>query len=368
MSVKNNILDGTGAVLADIKYHHIQPDSTRSVTQQNVSHLISYNLLPKNRKTIIVPGSPPTWSPKPLPLHIPADKGVHTMDPVRDIFPTAPLEPLFRALDSSCPTFSPKNIDLITDRRHLRLLLAYAGGSKKEFRIDAEIVGGTVLFSVWMVFKTCYVDGSSKSGYGRNFEKLFTKAPEEAERSITHNRAVEYSLGGIRILLRYEVDACVSIPGIQSQQQQQQPDRSTTTPTGFRVLSRGSLVASDRIAEIKTTRVGKNLATSNNIAQLWFSCTPMLLMGYHRGEGTFSELAETNVRATGKLDQWEKSNTQRLQRMVKVLEMILQILRGLKKRKCAIILKKGMEDLQVYELDEGKYTFGLPDDIKAKWD
>ncbi|KAF8246410.1 hypothetical protein K440DRAFT_632135 [Wilcoxina mikolae CBS 423.85] len=289
------------------------------------------------------------------------------MDPVRDIFPAAPLEPLFRALDSSCPTFSPKNIDLITDRRHLRLLLGYAGGSKKEFRIDAEIVGGTVLFSIWTVFETCYVDGSSKSGYGRNFEKLFTKAPEEAEGSITHNRVVEYSLGGIRILLRYEVDACVGIPGVQSQQQQQ-PDRSTTTPTGFRVLSRGSLAASDSIAEIKTTRVGKNLATPSNIAQLWFSRTPMLLMGYHQGEGTFSELAETNVQATGKLGQWEKNNTLRLQRMVKVLEMILQVLRGLKKGKCAIILKKGMEDLQIYELDEGKYAFGLPDDIKAKWD
>jgi len=313
-------------------------------------------------------GSPPVWAPKPLPLHIPADEGVHPTDPVREVFPSCPLEPLFRALEATCPTFNLKGTDLITDRRHLRLLLGYVGGSRKEFRIDAEVVGTTVMFSIWSVFEACYVDGSPKSGYGRNFEKMFTRVSDCSTGSITHNRAISYTFGGIKMILRFEVDGCIESNRVQSQQPPPGARPPITTPTGFRVVTSGLLAAPESIAELKTTRTGKNLATSSNIAQLWFSRTPNLLMGYHRGEGTFSELAETNVDVTGKLDQWEQTNTEKLQKLVKVLEMIQQVLRGLSVKKCAIILQKGAEDLQVYELDDRRYVFGLPADIKAKWD
>ena len=38
------------------------------------------------------------------------------------------------------------DIDLVTDRRNLRLLLGFASGRKSSLHVDVEVVNGTVLF------------------------------------------------------------------------------------------------------------------------------------------------------------------------------------------------------------------------------
>jgi hypothetical protein len=58
MSIKKSILEGTGDIIAEIKFHRILHDPACSVTHQDLSLLTSYDLLPKENKTIIVPGMP----------------------------------------------------------------------------------------------------------------------------------------------------------------------------------------------------------------------------------------------------------------------------------------------------------------------
>jgi hypothetical protein len=43
-------------------------------------------------------------------------------------------------------------------------------------------------------------------GYGPGFEKTFTKIPECVKGSLVHRRAVAYTLGGLRMMVRFEVD------------------------------------------------------------------------------------------------------------------------------------------------------------------
>ncbi|KAF8252498.1 hypothetical protein K440DRAFT_633807 [Wilcoxina mikolae CBS 423.85] len=359
---KKDILHGTGALISTIPHSSIHADPSCSVSQQEVTHLTSYDLLPKNRKTIIVPGSPAIWTPRQLPIRIPADKGHQSIDPVRLIFPSCPLEPVFRALSTHCAssTFSLPSTNLITDRRNLRRLLNFAGDSRAQFRIDTEVVGETVMFSVWTE-----VTYQPAGGYGLGFEEAFTTKPGYVKESIRHNRVVGYTLGGVRMVVRFEVDGCAAPAGAQIQG----GGGTTTTPTGYTVVNRGVLAAEEGIMELKTGKVdGSNIkGTLKHMGQLWFSRTPIFVRGYHEGEGTFSKVEEENVE--GYLKEWEETNKERLQRFVKLLRMIWEILVDAEAKKCALILRKGSEELEIYELDEAKYgRFGVPEDIRARWD
>lgn len=44
------------------------------------------------------------------------------------------------------PGMKMNDIDLVTDRRNLRLLLGFASGRKSSLHVDVEVVNGTVLF------------------------------------------------------------------------------------------------------------------------------------------------------------------------------------------------------------------------------
>lgn len=43
-------------------------------------------------------------------------------------------------------------------------------------------------------------------GYGREFEKALTRKPTTVNGNVTHNRAINYTLGGLKLIFRFEVD------------------------------------------------------------------------------------------------------------------------------------------------------------------
>jgi hypothetical protein len=315
------------------------------------------------------------WSPSALPITIPADKGVHSIDPVRLIFPQCPLEPLFRALEISKPLLKLSDFDIISDRRNLRALLAYVGGSRESFRIDAEIAPGgkTLMFSVWTGKLRSYANGTAACGYGMTFEEKFTKRPACSRGSIRHNRAVGYSFGGLQLMVRFEVDACIGGRRGVWQPRVTDTENTVTAPTGAKVFLRGKLAAPESIVELKTVRCGtaekpgKSATSSQNIAQLWFSRTPILIAGKYQGEGRFVRVEQTDVIASGRMKQWEETNTEKLQKLVKLLGMLKEIMVSAGNGKFALVLEKGSADLKIFALDQSKYQFGLPEDIKEKW-
>lgn len=93
------------------------------------------------------------------------------------------------------------DFDLITDRRNLRLLFAFAVGTTQELQIDTEVAGETVL-----------ANGTPSAGHGAIFEKRFTEYPQNCPKTIMHNGIITYTLGGLCLLVRFEVDECLRPP------------------------------------------------------------------------------------------------------------------------------------------------------------
>jgi hypothetical protein len=223
------------------------------------------------------------------------------------------------------------------------------------------------MFSSWTDRSQSYANGSPKAGYGVGFENRFTKPLKCAKGSIRHNRVASYTIGGINMVVRFEVDGCISSTRVTPGPGVGRPAGESTTPTGFKVVCRGLLAAEQSIIELKTgSLAGSNMRAAKFMAQLWFSRTPILIRGYHQGEGTFSKVVESNVEE--KMREWEEGNREKLQRFVEVLQIIMRVLKGMEIKKCAVILRKGQEDLEIYALDERKYKFGVPADIRARWD
>lgn len=319
-------------------------------------------------------GSPAILTPKPLPIHVRPDSGLSISDPARHVFPKAPLEPLFRALFTTRPDFDVKGIDLVTDRKNLRLLLGFVGGRAEEFRIDVEVVRNTVLFSRWSKSPVSYMN--SFGGYGHEFEKAFTKYPNSCKGSISHNRAITYTLGGVKTIMRFEVDAYKegALPTSAAPPQGAYTGPSNAimaranavpTPTGFTIAARGHLVAPARIIEIKTGGVGKNLSSKAKV-QMWFSQTPILYGGNGGASGIFESVTEVNMVENGMLAEWERNNAEKLRKLVKALEMICEAVKRVPGGKCVIIHIGGSRVLKVHNVTNRNN--GLPADILVKWD
>jgi hypothetical protein len=375
------LLKGLGGLLGEIPLESIQSKPDTATTPEDLTTLTSYNLLPKQKRTIIVPGeyvqlielsdplthnkilgSPPVWAPATGSKKLKPDAGKYIMDPSRHVFPKCPLEPLLRALVTTQPDFNMKDIDLVTDRRNLRLLLAFVSGQKSAFRIDVEVVRCTVLFSCWTPNSTRFVMGFE--GYGHEFEKASTRQPSGLGESMTHNRVICYVLGGVKIMVRFEVDACIGSKRDTSRTMS--VSNKDQTPTGYTVLTRGHIVEPSRIVEIKTGPAGKNLAISKNIAQLWFSQTPILCTGQYSSSGVFSEVTQKDLMREGKLAKWEEDNREKLGKLVRVIEMIVEVVRTVPRGKCALILPAGDNVLKIYDVTN-QGDKGIPKDLLAMW-
>lgn len=295
------------------------------------------------------------------------------MDP-RNVLPPCPLDPLFRAIDITCPTFDVKGVNLVSDRKNLRVLLDFVGESVplNGYRIDAEYINGTVLF-----FLGWSGNGYQQSyGYGVSFEREFTTSDPVSLKSGTlqHNRVVHYIFGGLKMLVTYQVDAYkVSKTFLEPPPPPPNAAAPITvmTPTDLHVVPLGTLAAPESIVEIKTLRLAKTnaLCCRRVMAQMWFSQTPILIAGYHDGNGRFSEVKEMNVMSSGKLSQWESKNKKYLQRLVKLIQMIAAHMRSSESKQAAIILGRGISGLEVnfYSLVDG-YKLELPDDLRKKWE
>jgi hypothetical protein len=278
---------------------------------------------------------------------------------------------MLRAVEHTCPQLNLEEFDLITDRKNLRALLDFVqkGGSEAGHRIDAEVIGdGTVLFFLGWSGRGY---GSSKS-YGVNFERAFTGPLSEG--TIQHNRVVAYTLGSLNMMIKYQVDAYLGPVelAVSAISPNAHSRSSTIAPTGLRVISCDTtVVAPESVLEIKTIRSGQRLLKPQTMVQMWFSRTPILVAGWHDGEGQFTSVEEVNVMESGALGDWEVKHTKHLQKMLKLVEMIKEHLTTSPVKRQAIVLKKNSSKLEqpvveFYNLVDS-YELGLPHDLRAKW-
>ncbi|KAF5368783.1 hypothetical protein D9615_010397 [Tricholomella constricta] len=270
---------------------------------------------------------------------------------------------MFRALKITSPDLALDQFDVVTDRKNLRALFNFfRAGNRESHRIDAELIDGTLLFYLgWSAWG--YVSSPDRTSYGMNFERQFTSPLSEG--AIQHNRVIAYGLGGLKVMVKYQVDACLSSS---TTAVYQHAHSAFTTPTGLHIIPSGTTVSPENIIEIKTLRAGRSPTHPRSMPQLWFSQKPILMTGKHDGAGRFSFIQQTNVMASGTLERWEKKNTLALQKVVRLIEMIKEHLARSPIKRQAIVLDNGKELISVkfYSLDDG-YDTGLPGDLRQTW-
>ncbi|KAJ7480640.1 hypothetical protein FB451DRAFT_1556220 [Mycena latifolia] len=155
---------------------------------------------------------------KATPYQVPADIGLFFVDQNGFRMPSAVLLPLITAVDKAHEASgSPAafdwtaGYDFVTDRNGLRKLMRWIDGADadpapKDFRIDMQLAGRTVLLNRW---EKRMRENFSGYSFGFNFEKASTDPAAGCEESSGHHRIVKYDINGLKMIVRFEVDACI---------------------------------------------------------------------------------------------------------------------------------------------------------------
>lgn len=158
-------------------------------------------------------------------------------------------------------------------------------------------------------------------GFGFGFERAYTTWPGGLEGSMGHNRVVGYEVGGVRCVVRFEMDAWMPVEGV-VESEVVGGGGEDEMRGGVGVVRKGRLVSQAGVVEIKTRAQNRVLDMKEVLPQLWFSGTPWLTVAYHRG-GRFDNV-NTMKMDDGKLEEWEKGNVEGLGKMMKLIKIIME--------------------------------------------
>ncbi|KAF7290638.1 hypothetical protein MIND_01304000 [Mycena indigotica] len=209
-----------------------------AVVIADVKQLGSCNWTGADTPTIVVPGTPRAWAEPALPLQVEPDTGVIWDQDALSAPAGKTLVALIATVDKThaiqCRTahapempfdWAGEQIDFVTDRTNLRKLLRWINVNvqppddrdpgddrqRKDWRINMQLAPGgrTVLFERWEKRDYTAMSGFT---FGFNFETASTTAPRGAPQSSWHHRIVSYNLNGLKIVVRFEVDAYIPAP------------------------------------------------------------------------------------------------------------------------------------------------------------
>ncbi|KAK1227363.1 hypothetical protein PQX77_009647 [Marasmius sp. AFHP31] len=278
----------------------------------DVQYIGSYNWMDGAQRTIIVPGSPPEWTNRPTPYVVREDTEERFIDQNGYKIPTAPLLPLiasvnfYHASPGIRKPFDWSSVDIVTDRNGLRKILRWIRGEvDADFRIDLQLDGRkTVLFNRWEKRAKDYPPFSGS--FGHNFEEATTTPARGCTGTTGHHRVVQYKFGGLKMVVRCEVDACLPAPPNQNPTRTSgwnAAPRSQMLPNGpgetpLLIHEGGNVVPQNFIAELKTISLkglsAGRLRSDDIILQMFLSQTPHLFMGVH-DRGNFIQVQQSIV-------------------------------------------------------------------------
>ncbi|CAI6091981.1 unnamed protein product [Clonostachys chloroleuca] len=356
--------------MATIPRSHLQALGSSVATASSitdVTHLSSYNWIEAAEPTIAVPGSPPSWTPPKSPQKVPQDSGFVYIAQNAARHPDGPLEPLFRALFHTNPSFDISSVDVITDRNNIRKLLYFVNPKLNKFgpqpfTIRAEVVGKTIIFSRDETATYEIIKPGQFRGFGHNFEKLYTSS--EIARSTGHHRIISYSFGRLKFVLRHETDGYdeISLDRIMSTLSVS-PTTVGHAITGSKLsmCHVGKKVPIESTLEIKTRAMTRRLEISDVAAQLGGSQTPMLVRAYHN-RGTFQKPQVEDI--TTEIKVWESQHEEDLKTLGGLIQKIVSTA-----KECAgsvtIKYDKSRDELQI---EKTAATPILPQDLYSRWD
>lgn len=302
-----------------------RPSAQEDFPIENVKYVASYNWIDEDKPTIAVPGSPAIWTGHAVPFTLRPDDGSVFVDQNGARMSEYPMLPLFVAADAihgqkAAPVDWPK-VDVITDRNGLRKLLRWLnpspGKEVRDFRINVQLVGTkTLVLGRW--------EGRSREpptgrSFGFGFEDATTRAAPGCPRS-GHHRTITYDMLDLKMVVRFEVDACLStstkssapktktasvddladaLGGMAIKNRTSATTKTaspSSSPPTINIVRAGTQVPQDSLIEV-TSRSAyflDQLDWNELYPQLALSQTPALHLGVHE-RGVFTKLHKWQV-------------------------------------------------------------------------
>ncbi|KAF8964248.1 hypothetical protein BDZ97DRAFT_1817182 [Flammula alnicola] len=342
-------------------------ESQEDVQITDCKYVGSYNWLKRDTPTILVPGSPPLWQNRAAPYTIPPDTGVFFSDQNGYRMPKAVLLPLIMAVNkqteaSNRAPFDWASVDIMTDRNGLRKLMRWVGGEDvRDFRIDLQLAGEkTVLMNRWEKRNREIFSGRT---YGFSFEKASTIPAAGCKDSTGHHRIITYDLNGLKMVVRFEVDACIPPPAKYPRKSISSIDELTNSLNAITlsqsaarssqhltVLEGGSEVSPTAVVEL-TTRSQMNMKTNGYnwkeaYPQLFFSQTAHHFLAIHQ-RGRFLEIRKNKLSSDDLLAVAMDAQVE-LKKVWKALDLIKEVvLAHGKKGRLSLVCRDG--ELKVYQ-------------------
>ncbi|KAK4050339.1 hypothetical protein OIO90_005132 [Microbotryomycetes sp. JL221] len=336
----------------------------------------SYNWIEETPASILVPGSPPIWANPELPMAPEKDKDAKAsvVDANAAHQPEAPLAPLVAAIKTLEPNYDFKSINIVTDRINLRRLINWASpdhaADLKDFRIDLDRVGDTMLMTRWEP-----TNEGGKAAIEQAFRKEAlsdpTCYPEDKEVG-SHHRIVELEFLGKKMLVRFPVDACLaearqrslstSTAGTLSPQ-----NNSADLPpmqdiaSGLTIHTAGGLVPQSSLVELSLMSKTAKFDRLSAMEQMFFSQTPSLYLSRH-SKGTFGSYEDVKLR---EMRVEEKKAQPALMTLGAVLDDVSKALKDMGNNAKASLICKGGK-LEMFERTEG--IQGLPEGLASAFD
>jgi hypothetical protein len=277
-------------------------------------------------------------------------------------------------------------MDMVACGSTLGNLLRFVRGQDKAFRFLAQVIGNTVFFLRKENDPRELIP--NVRGYGHSFPEANTTWENDVKGSETHQRIVQYDLGGLSCLVRFECDGYIMDESFKPKDRVKKKPAAATTHVDDLLpglgtasitpapLSRfpgsdyisiehgGTEIPQHSIFDLKT-RSGKyksEIDMSDIYPQLWIKQVPNFIVAYHDGAGLFKDVRVQDVQ--NEVLKWEADNIDAIHRLTVLLNRIVAFARndqGLLEVYCP------HEDCLELRRQHGQGTNALPDELRDVW-
>lgn len=273
------------------------------------------------------------------------------------------MQPSVQSIFALNKEFDPSSVDILGCASSLGDILRFVRSVDLTFRFDVEIIGDT-LFLVRNHRNQVIPD---VRGYGHSFLNAFLTHGAELQETVSHQRIVSYSFGGLKCLVRYECDGHFS--GSEEKSKATAGEKKVSgfpkfpASNSITMEPAGNVIPQESILEVKTKSQARDpIDMAEHLPRLWLRQIPSLITAYHRA-GNFEDVQEKVVRED--LLKWESDHELELRKFASILrQLIIEVKRAshLKLELC----RTGLGPLELREQSE-KPREALPNEWREMW-
>lgn len=281
------------------------------------------------------------------------------------------------------PDFSTSNVDIFGCGSTLGNLLRFVRSVDKPFRFLVEVIGNTVFFVRKENDAREIIEGVR--GYGHTFPEAYTTWESDVKGSESHQRLIQYDLGGLECIVRFECDGYMwEKSGDQKANVLKGNSRTglddllhafdnTAIKRGLSSLdvplsiqTGGSPPTQRAIFDLKTRsgRFKKEIDMTDIYPSLWLKQFTNFIVAFHDGAGTFEDVRMQDIRKD--VQTWEMANKAAIQRLAVLLKKIVEIARQ-DRTGLLEVYSPAVDRLEVRrQHGEGVHT--LPPGLSSAWE